>query len=299
MSFEISIQILQNILTKYSKAYNIVLKYKKGYYKTMKTIIYYFTGTGNNLAIAKGLQRELGNTTILPIAVLQDHKEIPYEYDMIGICAPSYYWHVPPFVIKCLAGIEFAENQTVFSIIGCGGNRGHAVEDIREALEAAGKPVKYEFAMTYPGNYILKYNAFPMFYQNPVLKHSEKKIKKIADILKSSGTKIQMGKSLLFTKKTDMQVMDIINNFGEVGKQYKVSEECVKCERCVQVCPVKNITIDEVGVKFGSCCQQCMACIQWCPKKAIDIDKIAIERNRYHHPAVEIEEIIVNNQKIR
>jgi flavodoxin len=107
----------------------------------MRTIIYYFTGTGNNLAVAKGLQKELGNTDILPIAALLNHKEIPDEYDRIGFCSPSYYSHVPPFVVKCLTGIKYRENQIVFSVIGCAGNRGLAVEDIRKTVEASGKTV--------------------------------------------------------------------------------------------------------------------------------------------------------------
>lgn len=264
----------------------------------MRTIIYYFTGTGNNLAVARGLQRELGNTVILPVAVLLDHKEIPNEYDRIGFCLPSYYSHVPPFVMKCLTGVKYSKNQIIFSVIGCGGNRGHAVEDIREIVEASDKSVKYEFTVMFPGNYILSYNAFPMFYQKPVLRQSDKKILKIAEVLKAGGTEIQMGKSFLFTKKTDEQVKGIINNFGEEGKRYKVSEECIKCVRCVKVCPVNNIIMDEYGIKFKDDCQQCMACIQWCPQRAIDKDKIAEKRNRYHHPAIKVEDIIINNQRI-
>lgn len=265
----------------------------------MKTIIYYFTGTGNNLAIAKGLQRELGNTTILPIAELLEHKEVPNEYDIVGFCSPSYYLHVPPFVMKCLAGVEYSKNQIVFSVIGCGGNRGHAVEDIREMVEASGKSVKYEFSMIFPGNYILSYNAFPLYYQKFVLKKSDKKIIKIAEVLKAKGTEIQMGKSLLFTKKMDEQVMDIIGNYGKEGKRYKVSDKCIKCGRCVSVCPVMNIHMDEYGVTFSDGCQQCMACIQWCPRKAIDKDKIAEKRKRYHHPDVKAEDIAEYNHRIR
>jgi ferredoxin len=240
----------------------------------------------------------LGNTDILPIAALLNHKEIPDEYDRIGFCSPSYYSHVPPFVIKCLSGVKYRENQIVFSVIGCVGNRGLAVEDIRETVEASGKSVKYEFTVMYPGSFILSYNAFPMFYQKLVLRQSDKKIIKIANILKAGGTKIQIGKSFLITKKLDEQVKPIISNFGNEGKKYKVSKNCIKCGRCVRVCPVSNIMMDESGVKFGDDCQQCMSCIQWCPKRAIDKDRIAEKRNRYHHPAIKAEDIEKNNLKI-
>ncbi len=260
----------------------------------MKTVIYYFTGTGNNLAIAKGLQRELGDTVTMPIAVLLKNKEIPKEFNRVGICAPSYYSHVPPFVMECLKGVNYGERQMVFSVIGCAGNRGHATEDIREAVEASGKAVEYEFTVMQPGNYILSYNAFPVFLQRLLIRKSEGKILKIAKVIKAGGTGFHLDKSRLFTKKTDDQVMDIIKGFGEAGRQYKVSGECIRCGTCSEVCPVNNITLDNEGIKFADGCQQCMACIQWCPKGAIDKGGIASKRRRYHHPSVTARDIAEN-----
>lgn len=137
-----------------------------------------------------------------------------------------------------------------------------------------------------------------MIYQRPVLRQSDKKIIKIARILKVGGTEIKMGKSLLITKKIDEQAKAIISNFGNEGKKYKVSMDCIKCGRCVRICPVNNISMDESGVKFGDQCQQCMSCIQWCPQRAIDKDRIAEKRNRYHHPAIKAEDIEINNQRM-
>jgi len=37
----------------------------------MKTIIYYFTGTGNSLAVAKKIAAVLGDCDLVPIASLQ------------------------------------------------------------------------------------------------------------------------------------------------------------------------------------------------------------------------------------
>ncbi len=50
----------------------------------MKSIIYYFSGTGNNFAIVKEITNSLGDSTLLPISELLNNKIIPDEYEWIG-----------------------------------------------------------------------------------------------------------------------------------------------------------------------------------------------------------------------
>lgn len=80
----------------------------------MKSVIYYFSGTGNNLAIANRLAQELGNTTVLPMEVLLKHKSIPEEYDWVGYTAPCYYSHVPPFVEECMQGVVYTKEEFIY-----------------------------------------------------------------------------------------------------------------------------------------------------------------------------------------
>lgn len=47
----------------------------------MKSIIYYFSGTGNNFAIAKEITNSLGDSILLPISELLNNKVIPDEYE--------------------------------------------------------------------------------------------------------------------------------------------------------------------------------------------------------------------------
>ena len=131
----------------------------------MKTIIYYFTGTGNNLNIAYKLKNELEDTEIRPIRKLEKDKAHANNYERVIFCVPSYHSHIPQYVSKCLTEVKLSEEQHIYTIIGCGGNRGMAAEDLRECIEKCGAKVNGEFMVMYPGNYILKYNAFPKIYQ--------------------------------------------------------------------------------------------------------------------------------------
>jgi len=258
----------------------------------MSKVIYYFSGTGNNMAVAKGLCENIPDMHMYPITELLENKVIDEKYDMVGFSVPSYFSHIPPIVTESIKNLQFSNSQKIFSIIGCGGNRGHATEDIRQLVEAGGKRVDFEYMIIFPGNYILSYNAFPKWYQNTVLKLSKKKIEQISKQLLELKENKPLRKGLFYSTKFEDALQKSIHKYSQIGLEYKVSNECTKCSRCVQVCPVNNITMESGHLEFGPNCQQCMACIQWCPNQAIDHKDIAKERKRYHHPDILVESMI-------
>jgi len=258
----------------------------------MKKVIYYFSGTGNNIAVAKGLCEQIQDMEMYPITDLLQVKKIPEEYDLVGFSVPSYFSHVPPVIPDCIRNLQFADHQKVFSVIGCGGNRGHAAEDVRQLVEACGRRVNYEYMVIFPGSYILSYNAFPKWYQNPVLHHSKNKIRKIARQLMTAGADQKLGKGLFYNVGNEKALQAAISKYSQMGLAYTVSDDCTKCRRCTQICPVKNISMENGEVTFGAHCQQCMACIQWCPNRAIDYQGAAKDRTRYHHPDITVKDMI-------
>jgi len=263
---------------------------------TRKTIIYYFSGTGNNLWIAMKLREQLEEAVIIPIHKLQEEKKIPREYDWVVFCVPSYYSHIPEFVKDCMKGITFGGQQRVASIVGCGGNRGMAVQDLRKCVETAGHHVQLESMIVMPGNYILSYGAFPKVYQNLCYRKAERKIKDFADRMKEDVVEILLKPGLFYREKDEPRLQEAIGKFAEIGQAYTVSEDCVGCKTCVNVCPVQNITLREGKVIFGDACAQCMACIQWCPKQAIDYEGKAKKRTHYHQKDIRVQEMMKRNQ---
>jgi hypothetical protein len=66
----------------------------------MNTIIYYFTGTGNTLAIARDLASELGDTELVPVPIMIQQDTIVGDGDAVGIAFPVYFWNLPVIVRK-------------------------------------------------------------------------------------------------------------------------------------------------------------------------------------------------------
>lgn len=65
----------------------------------------------------------------------------------------------------------------------------------------------------------------------------------------------------------------IEQHFAHVhGPVFKVNaKKCVHCNRCVNVCPQNNISIENGKYKFGHNCVLCMGCSFGCPKDAIKV----------------------------
>jgi len=50
------------------------------------------------------------------------------------------------------------------------------------------------------------------------------------------------------------------------------AERCIRCGRCVEVCPSKAITLDDTGVHIDrGLCDRCGVCAQECPAKALEM----------------------------
>ena len=55
------------------------------------------------------------------------------------------------------------------------------------------------------------------------------------------------------------------------SKKLKIDNHCVGCGKCVSVCPMKNLTLQNKKAVPDDRCTMCYRCISLCPKKAITL----------------------------
>ncbi|MEG0774888.1 EFR1 family ferrodoxin [Clostridium sp.] len=262
----------------------------------MTTTIYYFSGTGNSLKVAKDLAKEIQDTKLVQITKDKMKLKNDKECGKIGIIYPVYKSGLPILVKKFLENLEISKNTYVFTVATYGAGAGISFHQIEEILKNKGLKLSAAFGVSMPGNYQVLYAPFSVKTQQKRFENEELKTKEIAkcinnnEIVKIAGS----GKSF---KNTIARLMYKSFNPYEADKNFWTDENCNGCTTCSKVCPVNNIVMKKGKPNWNHKCEQCMACMQWCPKKSVQYKKVTIKRGRYTHPNIQVQELFNNSNK--
>jgi Fe-S-cluster-containing hydrogenase component 2 len=262
----------------------------------MSNVIYYFSGTGNSLAVARKIANQLGETKLIKICF--DQNEIDTTiYDRVGIIFPVYYSQMPILVENFMKKLIMNKEQYKFAVVTHGGSRGIALSDIRNQMQVLGYVLDGEFSIIMPGNYIAKYGAFPDIYIKFICRKSEKTIKNIVKTIsqnQSTGpedTRL-FEKLILDNKKLMEKTLNKRLEFARLDAAFHCNQNCNSCGVCVKVCPVQNICLEKGKPVWKHKCEQCFACIQWCPNESINYYNKTQKRKRYHHSEVALKDMM-------
>ncbi|MGA1790521.1 MAG: EFR1 family ferrodoxin [bacterium] len=260
----------------------------------MKTILYYFTGTGNSLKIARDLAEVLNHTDLCPMAGLIAEEHISVSSDRVGIICPVYMWGLPLIVQDFIEKLNLNKSQYVFAVLTYGGFPAGTLKQIDKLLHSKGLKLSAGFGVRMPGNYIPMYGAFSEKKQAELFSKEKEKIEQIAEMIEEN--KSVNIKGCFFP--ADWIFSGLIHKLGSqkmlgLDKDFWVNEKCNGCGICAKVCPVNNIKMNEEKPIWQHHCQQCLACLHWCPQEAIEFGKHTPGRKRYRHPEVYMEDMIM------
>ena len=81
----------------------------------MPTTLYYFTGTGNSLAVARQLGAELGETDLVPIPKAMN-AELPVRAPVgaVGFVFPVYVMGLPKIVARFARHVDLSDATYLF-----------------------------------------------------------------------------------------------------------------------------------------------------------------------------------------
>ncbi|OPY38214.1 MAG: NADH-plastoquinone oxidoreductase subunit [Methanoregula sp. PtaU1.Bin051] len=259
----------------------------------MKTIIYYFTGTGNSLAAAKKIAAALGKTELVPIATLMDTPgDIMPAAERVGIAFPVYFAGLPAMVASFAARLRFREAAYVFAVATFGGaGAASALRQLDGILrENSSRGPDAGFAVRMPGNYILMYESPKGEKRAAMLATADGEIARIADAVQKCR-KQELPRSLFEQVIHALMYRWFISRARGKDRIFTVSEKCTACGTCVSVCPAKNIELVDKKPVFLHHCEVCCACIHNCPAQAIEAGTKTERRQRYRNPEVTVAEL--------
>ena len=253
----------------------------------MSTAIYYFSGTGNSLAIARDIaEKTEARLLSIPAAIAATESEekecIPIGADTVGVVFPVYHKSIPLILKTCIEKMETLSARYVFGVCTYGDSPGLAVKHLRQLVQSRGGQLAAGFGVHMPYNYLTPalvvrnfYSSFtlreiPIKKQQALFAEAQKKVDHIAAFVnaKKSGTfettadiltrlaehlhlQETLGKSvwLKVAGIEEQTEHSFLESRQWMDRGFRVDETCNGCGICARICPVHNIQLDDQNDK--------------------------------------------------
>ncbi len=243
--------------------------------------VFYFTGSGNSLAVAKQFGEPINIATC---------SEQEFSDESIGIVFPVYCYDIPLIVRAFLLNTKL-NSPYIWAIGTCGSSVGYSFFTINSLLKKQGKKLSYSRKIVMPDSCIAFKTLSP----------------RKEEMLAAENDSVLSFKSDILAKSTNALIKDKpfpVNTLSWWGfkmlfgaKKKIATDACNSCGICEKICPTKNIKVDGKP-SFGNKCEYCFACIQWCPQRAIEFGKLKIDdSSQYTHPSLKVSELILRNKR--
>jgi Pyruvate/2-oxoacid:ferredoxin oxidoreductase delta subunit/flavodoxin len=257
----------------------------------MKTDIYYFSGTGNSLAIAQHLSKKMEHSTIISIPhVMNTANTITGE--IIGIVCPIYFYNMPHIVRDFIKKIQDA--KYLFMVYAGTGDLGTGLKATKKLFAAKNMKLSAVFNIPLPDNSTI--HVKPEEQQQEMLHNVDKKIEDIVNIVNGKEEHCDSKNTSLIQAYIHPGILYkfIYPGVKKMDKDFTIDERCNGCSICQKVCPVNNITMKENKPVWNKNerCQACLACYNWCPQESIKHVSVNAEMKRYHHPNIAMKDIM-------
>jgi ferredoxin len=276
----------------------------------MATEIYYFSGTGNSLAVAGDIAGQLDGRMI-PVASMMHAERVRTGADVMGIVFPVHNvvnGGVPSIVRRFLAKLEGIESTYIFAVCTCGAGSGEALGNIEKSIKAKGGKLAAGFAVKMP------FNCPPFTKEDEQLKRFRDWHQQLGEVIETVAARRE-SKIKTINPVVNMALYPlglimrslILNNYRKlagapglafddavklIDQSFAADNKCNGCGICAQVCPVDNIEIVDRRPVWQHHCESCLSCFVWCPQSAISGGILSGKTERYHHPDVTLPDML-------
>lgn len=273
----------------------------------MSIEIYYFSGTGNSLHVAKELQQRIPGIKLISILSCNGRTETNSE--VVGFIFPIYFTVVPVPVRRFIEKMDLSSAKYIFAITTRFGTECFADVYLKKVLKSKEKQLDSYLIVTMISNSPI---GLAPKYLPGIKKQAEKwesdiKKDKIDKLEKEVQNQLDIFKDIIMNKKINQEfqtkswfkkqignfLLSITSN-SKAEIPYFADESCNSCGICEKVCLSRKIKMENnkpVWQKNVQCFF-CYACFNFCPQQAILVkNKYTRKNGRFFHPQVTIDEI--------
>jgi ferredoxin/flavodoxin len=256
--------------------------------------LFYFSGTGTTKLITedigKRFEDEKHKIKIFAIEdVLHNHNQNNInDFDIIGLGFPVHAFNAPRNFYKFLNLIPKVTNKKLFLFKTAGSPfiNGGTTKEIKQLL------IKKGFDVVYEELFILASNCITKLPDSLIIKLYEA----IKIQIDNMVLNIKNNQKQIFEEKFLITIVSIIaSTFESIGTKFlrynfKVNSDCIKCKKCINECPQKNITLDNENFVFDWHCIACLRCVYNCPTNSIKINLL----NKFIFESFNIKKSLLN-----
>ncbi len=243
-------------------------------------MIFYFTSTGNSRFIANNMAKALNKPVTSLNEVFKNNLKLEFHSQSPFILiSPIHAWRVPKKVENFLKNAKFTGSKEIYVIVTMGEDCGLTQKYCKKMIEKNNMILKGFKPIVMPDNYFI----------SAIMKSKDENMQQIKDAIPTINETIDLirkNESFFQTEynKNDWFLSSVgnwgFNNFMANSKSFTLSDKCIKCKKCVNICPTNNITLNE-KISFSNKCMFCLACLHNCPVHAIDY-KGKMAKNGYY-----------------
>jgi ferredoxin len=250
--------------------------------------IYYFSATGNSLAVALELARKLDAPEPISIAgafIFDDPYQDARTADRVGFVFPVHRATLPEMVRGFIEQMPKRQDcyyfaVATYTVFGC-----NEFWDIDEILSAENCWLNYATGIKTMGNVGLI---------DPDSKAVDRRLKQMSEQVDEVAEAIGNLQENVFKRSSKMlgKAVKVFTERRRRSISFKVNNRCKKCGICAQVCPAQNIAMQEnkgLAPIRSNKCEACYACLHWCPANAIRT--MTRLHTHYHHPNIKPEQL--------
>ncbi len=258
----------------------------------MNTALYYFSGTGNSLSVARSIKKHIKESELFPIIRCLKQKPIKVTAQRIGIIFPIHFMTVPRIVSEFLKEVNFHNPEYVFVVVTGGSPKiGNALSQVEKYLHKADVTLNAGYfipmvAAHFPYVRLSKEKQTDTLYQE-----AQEKVLHISESISQMKNEFDNEFAIL----GDIKQLVSKEKSGR-NKFFTVGEGCIRCGYCMQVCPFQNIRLHGKKIQWLDNCHYCFACLHFCSQSVIEYKNLSVGKPRNHHPTIDLNDIALQRE---